>query len=744
MAIFKNTNIDSAGRLNLPSGTTAQRPATPSQGMFRYNTTLAQVEYYDGGAWKEFTETGPEATGGLIVDSELGGVSYRSHIFRTNEFAYVSRSDASILGGTNSGSSTVRGEVDSLTGCSPLLTFEQALEFVHSIGCRLPTRDELINDRPAVGTGCGYDNELIWTCDKVDAEATQHYVMYGRTETNGTASFARRNGETARVRYVADVNTNRTDPVVLIDRVIEGFLTEYYTNDIDLGTKTLNLNVTSGGEIEYLVVAGGGGGGGIIAGGGGAGGMLTGITSLASGTYSITVGAGGVGGNGWNANGQQGIAGANSSIIGTGVNIIATGGGGGGWHGGGGAFQSGINGGSGGGQGRASGPGTAVSGQGHPGGLGSGDTGGGGGGAGSPGEDADDALTGGAGGIGLQSNLSGLNAYYAGGGGDGKRSGSSRFEGKGGIGGGGDGTNTSRHAQDGAPHTGGGGGGGGYNGVNTSRLGGDGGSGIVIIRYRRNKNITTTPTITNPTGSIVVNGSSSGSSPFDPDNPAPSAEFITLMGLPTGWYWVDLTGPQLVYVETRFKGGGWYLVIQNNLNNGNGVGGLTYDDATSQRQLYYQGQAGDDLGEFNLWTGMELWKTMTRGGAGQVAQVVGAYPIQLGQPQFTKRATWLYTGFGSQYAFQGASDPRSTSDNPGMYSYHAVNGYNLTTADRDQDVAGNNCANNYGDNPFWYGACWSGNAWGGGSSGGYANAYFWNSSGSDYHNYGATYVRADR
>lgn len=737
MANFKNTQFNSTGRLSLPSGTTAQRPSNPQAGMFRFNTSLGHVEYYDGGSWKEFTETAPEATGGFVVDSEIGGVSYRSHIFRTNQFAYVSRSDATVLGGSRTGSSDVQGEVDSLTGCSPLLTFEQALEFVHSLGCRLPTRDELINDRPAVGTGCGYDNELIWTCDKVDAEATQHYVMYGRTETNGTASFARKNSETARVRYVADVNTNRTDPNVLVDRVIEGFLTEYYSNDIDLGTKTLEFNVTTGGEIEYLVVAGGGGGGGIIAGGGGAGGMLTGVTSVRSGTYSITVGDGGIGGLGWNNSGQQGLQGDNSSIIGTGVSIVATGGGGGGWHGSSGAFQSGLNGGSGGGEGRASGPGTGISGQGHPGGLGSGDTGGGGGGAGSPGEDADNGVTGGAGGLGLLSNLSGLNTYYAGGGGDGKRSTPGTPGGLGGIGGGGDGTDTTRKAQDGSPHTGGGGGGAGYNASSNSRLGGKGGSGIVIIRYRKNKSITTAP-------DIIIGGSSTGSSPFSTDNPAPSAEFITAMGLPSGWYWVDLTGPKLVFVDTEYKGGGWYLVIQNNINSGNGIGGISYDDASGHRQIYANGKAGDDLGAFNLWTGLELWKTMTRGGPGQVAQVIGSRPIPLHGEQFSKRATWLYTGFSAYYAFQGASDVRSTSNDPGMYAYHAVNGYNLTTTDRDQDVSGNNCANNYGGNPFWYGACWSGSAWGGGSTGSQTNGYYWNSSGSDFGNYGATYVRADR
>jgi len=47
-------------------------------------------------------------------------------------------------------------------------------------------------------------------------------------------------------------------------------------------------------SINFLIVAGGGAGAGNLGGGGGAGGLLTGTTSLSSGTvYTITVGAGG-------------------------------------------------------------------------------------------------------------------------------------------------------------------------------------------------------------------------------------------------------------------------------------------------------------------------------------------------------------------------------------------------------------------------------------------------------------------
>ena len=48
----KYVGKDSAtGAATLPSGTTAQRPASPVAGMTRYNTTLAEYERYQGGAW---------------------------------------------------------------------------------------------------------------------------------------------------------------------------------------------------------------------------------------------------------------------------------------------------------------------------------------------------------------------------------------------------------------------------------------------------------------------------------------------------------------------------------------------------------------------------------------------------------------------------------------------------------------------------------------------------------------------
>ena len=62
MATTKITNPElfDLGSLNtalkLPSGTTAERPATPSTGEWRYNTDNNLIEFYDGGSWRDLQD----------------------------------------------------------------------------------------------------------------------------------------------------------------------------------------------------------------------------------------------------------------------------------------------------------------------------------------------------------------------------------------------------------------------------------------------------------------------------------------------------------------------------------------------------------------------------------------------------------------------------------------------------------------------------------------------------------------
>ena len=249
-------------------------------------------------------------------------------------------------------------------------------------------------------------------------------------------------------------------------------------------TQRIAMNAVPTLVVDYLVVAGGGGGGmGYYGGGGGAGGLLTNVggTSLVLATggsgYTVTVGDGGSGAASKTVNGTNG---SNSRF-----NAIEA-------YGGGGAASRDTTGGSSGGSGGgASNPGnaggSATVGQGNDGGTLTGQRyGSGGGGANQAGQIPPQTYSqtpqnysiGAPGGNGLEVNITGVDTFYAGGGGAGARATYSPNGINGGLGGGGAG-GAVLPGSNGIDELGGGGGGGGFD----NDSGGSGGSGIVILRY---------------------------------------------------------------------------------------------------------------------------------------------------------------------------------------------------------------------------------------------------------------------
>jgi hypothetical protein len=58
MAVLNSLTVSDTGYLSLPSGSCAQRPASPSAGDVRYNTDYGTTEFFDGTYWdKEVIET---------------------------------------------------------------------------------------------------------------------------------------------------------------------------------------------------------------------------------------------------------------------------------------------------------------------------------------------------------------------------------------------------------------------------------------------------------------------------------------------------------------------------------------------------------------------------------------------------------------------------------------------------------------------------------------------------------------
>lgn len=237
---------------------------------------------------------------------------------------------------------------------------------------------------------------------------------------------------------------------------------------------------------------------------------------------------------------------------------------------------------------------------------------------------------------------------------------------------------------------------------------------------------------------------------------APSLQHLAELGIRNnGFYWInpqDSYSPIYIYVDMNYRRNeAWALVLSNRVNtNGLNSGSVTADGSTGvSSQTYatysnvvnninYKGSYGNTNLDFNCMIGVKYWKQLGR----NIVQFVSTSARTLSDTgNHTKRYRWGFRDMSGTYGFQNVYAIKDEGGGaPGFYSYHAANGYSLTTYDNDQDVAGGNCSSSYGNQPWWYGACWDGNAWGGGGGGGHADAYFWSGSSGDYHNYGAIYI----
>ena len=227
---------------------------------------------------------------------------------------------------------------------------------------------------------------------------------------------------------------------------------------------------------------------------------------------------------------------------------------------------------------------------------------------------------------------------------------------------------------------------------------------------------------------------------------------------PSGFYNILLDGVNVpVYVDQTYSGGGWVMVMANRINTA-GMHNLTYDNAVNSCNYRTGGTSNgtntvvsatnklSGLANYNAWIGTRFWSRLAGRVTANKVTVVQFVSATVGTTlantgAHTKRYRWQFDNFGSTFAFTNpaAVGIEAGPDTPGFYASHAVAGAALTTFDRDQDSNGANCSTSFNNNPWWYTSCWSGNWFGGGS--GYADAPFWNSSTTDFHNYGAVYIK---
>jgi len=241
-----DTDNTSTGQLTLPSGTTAQRPATSYTGAQRYNTTLSVMEYYDGSAWKK-------------ISMEVANLD-------------------SVSGTLYAG---IAGSGLTLTG-SGFLTSNLVVNFTQT--------DDSINT-----------NVTVTPSSDTAATVAVPSAVYSNVTAGRVVAIKVTN---------SDLSQSSGVNITAVGLPSGGTITTSGDYKIHSFTSTGTFtNTIASLSVEYLIVGGGGAGaGGYQAGGGGAGGFRTNVSGATSGRggsaesamtlsstggYTVTVGAGG-------------------------------------------------------------------------------------------------------------------------------------------------------------------------------------------------------------------------------------------------------------------------------------------------------------------------------------------------------------------------------------------------------------------------------------------------------------------
>ena len=485
----------------IPTGNTADRPASPVIGDVYYNGQNTILEIFDG---TNFIPCSAPAAQPTISATDVGtsvaygsaqaSIAFTEGIIGGKAVGFTANASTGGYSATST-SSTVTITV----GNNDNYTFTGTAYNAYGTGPASPSTTVALTtvpQAPTIGTA---------TTSSATTDVTVTWTLGNNGGKNLSAITVTPylDGTTAETATTAATTSSTSATIVGLTQGSSYTFKVKATNANGTGLEssaTGSITVPTFITFDSLVIAGGAGGGGNWAGGGGAGGVkgTIGLSAVAGTEITVTVGGGGAGDSGSSAGGS----GSDSSISGSGIDTqTATGGGGGGTE-----QNGGNSGGSGGGGGRnASGAGGAgTAGQGNAGGGGGSNASGGGGGAGSVGTDVSSSGVGGTGGAGTATYSSygsatntgvdvGGTYYYAGGGGGQ----GSTTNAAGGDGGGG---TAGSPGTAGTANTGSGGGGGGGGGGD----GGNGGSGIVILKVSG----TYTATATTGSPARVVSGGS--------------------------------------------------------------------------------------------------------------------------------------------------------------------------------------------------------------------------------------------
>lgn len=194
-------------------------------GNSNYNFTVTSLGTTNGEVEYELQLDGYQPDSGW--ESGIAGYTVRklSSFSATPCFKYLSTQTASSLGYTSNGGQVVgsdptnRAQASVGGACRVGVTWDQGFDLHMNNGGRMPTLEEYLNN-VTQGSGCGHDNTTNWTVTN-EGDPSQRFVVMGDNDFN-------RNGGTrlepldfgATLRDVADVDLNRSDPVILQDRYV--------------------------------------------------------------------------------------------------------------------------------------------------------------------------------------------------------------------------------------------------------------------------------------------------------------------------------------------------------------------------------------------------------------------------------------------------------------------------------------------------------------------------------------------
>lgn len=268
---LSKVHFDTNDAIELPVGTTAQRPSSPVAGMFRYNSTDGQFEGYT-------TEWGAIAGGG-------GSVEVEKNIY-TGDGSDVTFDTTSTISSENNIQVYLDGvyqSKDNYTTSGNTVTFSTAppnnvsVELIHILSANATMIVDTL-------TGNGSTTAFTLTANVADENNTQVYVNgvyqsknnYSTSGNTITFSTAPSNGDSVEVVNIKPINTNQLAAGTVYEEQLSvtNTPTDGYVLTYDSGTAGFTWEQKFDGDIT-----------GIVAGNG-----LTGDAT--SGDASLAVGAG--------------------------------------------------------------------------------------------------------------------------------------------------------------------------------------------------------------------------------------------------------------------------------------------------------------------------------------------------------------------------------------------------------------------------------------------------------------------